>query len=257
MTFHLRAVVLTLSVLGCALSAVPVHAAEVKLFCANAMIQVIGALAGEFERSTGHKLSVIYGPAGDIRNRIENSEAADVAILPAGIVSELISKGSLMAGSVAVASVGVGVAVRTGSPKPDIGSPEALKLTLLAARSISHGDLVSGGVSGPHFMRVLERLGITAEVDAKRKVSTGLAVAQRVANGESELAINQISELVGVPGVDFVGPLPQELQNTTFFSMAIFANAREPEAARLRLAFLVSAAARDTIRSKGMDAATR
>ena len=85
------------------------------------MIQVIGALAGEFERSTGHKLSVIYGPAGAIKNRIENSEAADVAILPAGIVSELISKGSLMAGSIAVASVGMGVAVRTGSPKPISG----------------------------------------------------------------------------------------------------------------------------------------
>jgi molybdate transport system substrate-binding protein len=243
-----------LAVFCCLLAGSAAGAAEVKVACANALIQVLGVVSVEFERATGHKLLVSCGPAGAIRNRIAANEVADVAILPTAILDQLISSAAVLPGSrVDVAKVGIGLAVRSGARAPDISSPEALKTTLLAAKSISHGDLVSGGVSGPHLMKVLERLGIAAQVDSRRMVSTGLAVAQRVASGEAEIAINQISELVGVQGVAFVGPLPDELQNTTSFSAGMVATGQEPEAARALLEFLVGPVAVRAIRSKGME----
>jgi molybdate transport system substrate-binding protein len=249
-----RCVSARVAVFCCVLVASAAGAAEVKVICANAMMQVLGAVSGEFERATGHKLLITYGPAGAIRNRIAANEVADVAIVPTPILDQLTSLAAVLPGSrVDVAKVGIGLAVRSGAPRPDISSPEALKTTLLAARSISHGDLVSGGVSGPHFMKVLERLGIAAQVDSRRMVATGLAVAKRVADGESEIAINQISELVGVDGVELVGPLPDELQNTTSFSAGVLANGKEPEAARALLEFLVGPAAIRAIRATGME----
>src|SRR5207245_4312909 len=155
------------SVIGLAISApaglspTPVHAAEVKVLSAVAVKSALDELAGSFERATGNKLTVSYATAGEVVKRIAGGESADIVILPKPRLDELAQQSKIAPESATgFASAVVGVAVRTGAPKPDIGSPDALKRSLLAAKSISYADPAKGGASGIHFVRVLDRLGI-------------------------------------------------------------------------------------------------
>ena len=230
-----------------------VSAAEVKVASALAMSPALKALASEFERTSGHKLVLIFGTAGQVKDRVEAGERIDLVITAGRAVDDLIKQGKVATGSrVDVAKVGIGLAVRSGAPKPDISTTEAFKRTLLAAQSIGRGDPAAGGAAGTHVARVLERLGIDAEVKAKSKLSTGPAIAELAARGEVEIAITQISEIVPVPGVDLVGPLPQELQNITVFAAGIGANATEPDAARALINFLTGPGSAE-IKKTGME----
>jgi len=148
------------------------------------------------------------------------------------------------------------VAVRGGSAKPDIASVEAFKRALLAARSIVYTDPAVGGASGIHFEKVLDRLGIAKEIKAKSILNARAATtpnAEIVARGEAELGIQLISEIVSVPGVELVGPLPTELQAMTVLSAGIVVNAREADAARALFKFLTSPAAASVIKAAGME----
>ena len=235
------------------------RAAEIKVLSGGVMRPVLSSIAEDFERSTGHKLVITYASAGAIGKRIQAGESADVAFLSRPAIDGLVKQGKLMGNSTAdIVYSAVGIAVRAGAPKPDIRSVEALKQALLQAKSIAYFDPAAGGSSGIHFARVLERLGIAEEINRKAKLVQGPA-AELAAKGEVELAIQQVYELMEVPGIDLVGPLPTELQSPIEFTFAagVFLNAKEPEATKILINFLMSPKLANLYKAKGLEQASR
>jgi molybdate transport system substrate-binding protein len=235
-------------------------AAEIKVLTSRAMNHVLTELAGAFQRTSEHKIAIILAPPAEIRRRILNGEIVDVAMSSEANIGGLAQQGKIAPDSkLNLASVGIGVAVRAGSPKPDIASVEALKRALLAARSIVYTDPAVGGASGIHFEKVIERLGIAKEIKAKSILNARAATmpsAEIVARGEADLGIQLISEIVSVPGAELLGPLPGELQTMTVISTGIVQTATEPDAARALFKFLTSPAAAAVIKAAGMEPAS-
>jgi molybdate transport system substrate-binding protein len=234
-----------------------VQAAEVKVLSAIGMQSAMEDLAPKFERATGHKLAMAFTTAGAAVKRAQGGEAADVVIATRQGIDGLVKNGKATADNVtALASAGISVAIRKGAPKPDISSPAALKRTLLAAKSISYVDPASGGASGIHFVTVLDRLGIADEMKAKTvfpNAKTPAEVGVLVANGEAEIGVHVVVELISVAGIDVVGPLPGDLQNTIVFSAAIMTGAKDAAAAKALIDFLRTADAVKVMKSKGME----
>jgi len=230
--------------------------AEIKVLSAVAVKTALDDLASQFERTSGNKVSLSYATAGEVINRIRGGEAADVTILPKPRMDELVQQGKIVSNSVLkFASAAVGVAVRAGAPKPDISSPEVLKRSLLAANSISYADPTKGGVSGIHFAGVLERLGIVEEMKPKTKLVPGPQAPDLVARGEVEISVTMVPEILPVSGVDFVGPLPKELQNTTDFLYVagILAPSIEPDSAKALIQFIPDRLRRPSSNRKGLE----
>src|SRR5437660_7020469 len=231
-------------------------AAEIKVLTAGAFKQVLLALLPEFERTSGHKVMVQNDTVGALSKRIEGGEVFDLAVLTPAAVNDLSSKGKFVAGSrVNLARVGVGVVVKDGTPKPDIGSVAAFKQALLAAKSVAYIDPAAGGSSGIYVAGLLDKLGIAAEVKPKAKLIPGGAVAEHVAKGEAELGIHQISEILPVKGVTLVGPLPAEIQNYTVYAAGLGAQAKDGDAAKALIKTLTGPAAAEVLKSKGMQPA--
>jgi molybdate transport system substrate-binding protein len=227
---------------------------EIKLMSSGGLKGVISELAGAFERASGHELLAVFAPPTAVKTRIEGGEALDVAVMSETLIDDLVRQGRLRGdGRVTLARSGMGVAVRKGAPKPDIGSVDAFRRTLLAAKSLVFTDPAAGGASGIHFQKVIEQLGIAKEVMAKARLNSGSFNAEFVARGEAELAIQQISEIVPVKGAELAGPLPDGVQLTTVFAAALSPNAPEPAAAQELIRFLASPAAADVIRQNGME----
>ena len=223
-------------------------AADIKVLSSNGMHSVLHDVVPEFERASGHRLSIVYDTANAIHNRIKSGETADLVILTAPVIDELTKQGRVVAGGNRdLASSGVGIAVRAGAPKPDISTVEALKRALLNAKSIAY---TGTGASGIYFAGVIERLGIAAQVKAKARIPAGGLVGELVARGEAEMAVQQIPELMSVPGIDLVGPLPPELQNITVLRAGIIADAAP--AAQALLEFLYTPGVARVIKAKGM-----
>jgi molybdate transport system substrate-binding protein len=230
--------------------------AEIKVLTAGAFKQVLLALVPDFERTSGHKVTVENDTVGALTKRIAGGEAFDLAVLTPKAVDDLAKEGKFAAGSRAnLAQVGVGVVVKDGTPKPDIGSVAAFKQALLAAKSVAYIDPAAGGSSGIYVAGLLDKLGIAAEVKPKAKLIPGGAVAEHVAKGEAELGIHQISEILPVKGVTLVGPLPAEIQNYTVYAAGVGAHAKESDAAKALLKTLTSPAAAEVLKSKGMEPA--
>jgi molybdate transport system substrate-binding protein len=230
------------------------EAAEVSVLSAVAMKSALDDLASKFEATTGTKLLVTYGTAGELAKRIRGGETADLTILPKPWMDQLVQQGKVSSDNIRTfASASVGVAVRAGAPKPDIGSADALKRSLLAAKSISYADPAQGGASGIHFAHVLERLGIAEEMKPKAKLVTG--PPDLVAQGEAEIAVAMVPEILPVAGVDYVGPLPQELQNRTDFVYVAgaFAESKQPGSSRALIEFICSPAAAPVLKAKGLE----
>jgi len=228
-------------------------AAEIKLLTAGAMRAVVVAVLADFEKQTGHKVSLDNDTAGGLSKRIDGGEAFDVAIITPAVVDDLAKKGRIVPGSrIDLAKVGMGVAIKEGAPAPDIGTVDAFKRTLLAAKSVAYIDPKAGGSSGIYFDKLLDRLGIADQVRPKAKLKAGGYVAELVANGEAEIAIHQISEIVPVKGVTLAGPLPAEIQNTTVYAGGIGAAAKDAAAAKALVAFLAGPAIDPILKSKGM-----
>jgi molybdate transport system substrate-binding protein len=231
------------------------RADEVKLLSALVMKPAITDLADVFERTSGHKLAAAYDSAGGVTKRIQSSEAADVAIIQKPAIEALIKEGKIVSGSnVILARSGVGAAVPRGTPKPDIGSVDALKGVLLAAKSIAYPVPDAGHASGIHFLGVIERLGIAQQVNAKAKFMEG-TVAEFAAHDSAEIVISQPMEILATPGYELVGWLPEELQNREGFTWAlgVTANAKNPGAARALIRFLTTPPAAAVIKAKGME----
>jgi molybdate transport system substrate-binding protein len=234
-------------------------AADVHVMISAGFYGVYSELGPAFERASGHHLVTTRGPSmGDspeaIPARLARGEAADVVILDGGAADELGRRGLVRADSkIELARSLIGMVVRAGAAKPDIGSVEALRGTLLAAKSIAYSD--SG--SGTYLSTTLfPRLGVAKEVAGKsrrvRGPPSGEPVANVVARGEAEIGFQQVSELIGVPGITFVGTLPAELQPMVFFAGALTSTVREPEAARALIGFLASSEAAPVISKAGL-----
>ena len=188
------------------------------MFSANGVKTIMGDLAPRFESTTGHKLIVSFGEAGELRHRILEGEAFDLAFLPSAVLGDLAAQGKIARDTmVDTARTEVGMGVRAGAAKPDTSSAEAFKRSLLAAASIVITDPASGGVSGVHFASVLQRLGIADEIKPKLRLTRGVFNAELVARGEAELAVQLAHEIRAVAGVEFV-PLPPEFQRSIVFS---------------------------------------
>jgi molybdate transport system substrate-binding protein len=227
---------------------------EIRILSSNILRGVLQEVAPQFERATARKLMITYGPPGQIKASLMRGDRADVVLLGAPGLEEIRKDGLIAADSwVDIATNRIGVAVRVGAPKPDIGSVEAVKRTLLAAKSIVYTDPAVGGRSGMHFARVIDRLGIADQVKAKSILNDGSLSAELVARGDAEIAIQFISEIVVVRGVELIGPLPAELQEVTIVAAAIAKNSGNPDAARALIDFLISPSAIPVIKAKGME----
>ena len=247
--------VMVLLVLG-----IKAEAAELTVLSAFGMQLVLEDLGPQFERATGHKLALAFATGGATVKRVQSGEAADVVITLRPGIDTLVNDGKASADNVTVlARSGIVVIIRKGAPKPDISSPDTLKRTLLAAKSISYVDPASGGASGIHFAKVLQRLGIANEMQSKTvfpNPRTPAAVGVVVANGEAEIGVHIVQEVISVAGIDVVGPLPGDLQTTVVFAAAIMRGTKSAEAAKALVDFLRTPEAAGVIKAKGMEPAT-
>ena len=232
------------------------NAAEVRVMISGGLTAAYKELMPEFERLTGNKVLTAYGPSmgttvNAIPIRLERGEPADVLIMVGYALGDLIKQGKVVADSrVDLTKSLIGIAVKSGAPKPDISSAEALKRALLAAKSIAYSDSASGVYVSTEMF---QRLGIADEMKDKARKIPAEPVAGVVARGDAEIGFQQISALRPVPGVDIVGPLPSELQKVTVFSAGIATVSREPDAGKALIKFLASPAASAAIIKSGME----
>ena len=227
--------------------------ATIKLFVSNSMRGVMNELIPQFERASGHRVEISYDPAKVMMERIARGEVADLAILGGSAIADLIKAGKVTAGSKrSISSCGVGVAVFAGAKKPDIGSVEAFKKALLAAQSVAW---TQEGASGMYFTQLIERLGIAEQLKAKAVRKPGGLIGELVAARKAELAVQQIPELMAVPGIELVGPFPPEIQVTTVSVAGIFSASSQPDAAKALLDHLTTPAAARVMKAKGMEPA--
>ncbi|HML13852.1 MAG TPA: substrate-binding domain-containing protein [Xanthobacteraceae bacterium] len=227
-----------------------------QLLCAGAMHGVIDALATTFEGIVGKAVDASFTNSGGVKARVMAGERADVAISTAAAIDELARHGKISAVT-ALARSPIGIAVRAGASRPDIGTVDSFERALVAAKSIAIADPATGSPSGNYLVALFERLALTASLrDKIRYVGGGaggvVVVGEAVARGDAEMAIQQIPELVGVAGLDVVGELPAELQQVTVFSAAVVATTSDEAAARRLVACLASSQAEAAIRAKGM-----
>ena len=227
---------------------------EIKLLSASALHPAIDTLIPEFEKSSGHKLTVAYGTAGAVADGVQKGEAADVVISSVPMIDRLQGQGKVAAGErVIFAKVGVGAFVRNGAAKPDISSADAFKRSMLAAKSIAYPDPAGGGASGIYVAGLLERLGIAAEMKPKTKLSTLATLYPSVASGEVEIGFNQVSEILAQPTIELAGPLPPAIQNYTQFAPGIVTASTQADAGRALVTFLSSPKAQTVLKEKGFE----
>lgn len=226
-------------------------AAEIAVFATASLRQALEKLGPQFERASGHKLTYQLGTSAPLKRQIDAGAAFDLAILVPASLDALIKDGKVLAETrVDVARSAIGVAVKAGAAKPETATAEALKRTLLTAKSISYSG---EGASGKYFTGLLEQLGVAAEVTPKlRPLPSGEAVAP-VAKGEIEMAVITLANIVGVPGVEIAGLLPREMQHYTVYTAGAAANSQNAEAARALIALLMSPEATSAIEAAGME----
>lgn len=227
----------------------------VRVLTSNSSRTVLDALAPAYERASGGGYAVTFDSAKRMLARIREGESGDVVILGSAVVEDLARSGVVRPGSSRLfARSRVGVAVRAGAPKPDISSVEAFRDALLDARAIAH---TVHGASGMYVSDLLERLGIAQQMKGKIVTRPGGYIGGVVAAGEAEIAVQQIVELLAVPGIDLVGPLPGELQKVFESAAGIFAASSQPAAAESLLQFLLAPANAGVFREKGLEQVTR
>jgi molybdate transport system substrate-binding protein len=230
---------------------------EVTVLSTTAMKTAFEELGPAFERETGYKLKLTFGPSLQLEKRLAEGEGADVAIVTHAGAQDLIAQGRGSAGSLTdLARSFIGVCVAKGAPRPDLSSAEAFKVVMLRAKSIALSKPVGGGASGAHMAAVFERLGIAAAIKDKSIYGAGGPaglVGLIVARSDAEIGIQQMAELMAVSGVDVVGPLPDALQSITQFSAFVPTVALAPQGGRAVIDFLRRPAAKVVIKAKGLD----
>jgi molybdate transport system substrate-binding protein len=230
---------------------VTVHAAELQVLAGGGIAGPMRELAAQFESASGHTLVIRFGTTPELIKLATGGGPFDLGVVPTEVMKDAAARSRFLSGATTdVARVGLGVAVRAGAPRPDIGTPEALKRTLLRAQSIA---TTPESAAGYQVMRAFERLRISDAVKAKLKVQPGPAqIVQAVAGGEAELGVFLINVLT-VPGLEVVGPFPAELQQEIVFTAAVAVETKHAEAAQAFIDYLTTPAARAVIQAKGMN----
>jgi molybdate transport system substrate-binding protein len=250
----IRILVASCLALGVVSGAAAASAAEIKVLTAGAFKSVVMAVVPDFETQSGHKITVANDTAGALVKRIAEGETFDVVILTPQAIDQLVQGGKVAGGSpVRLARVAIGVAVRKGAPAPDIATVAAFETALRQARSVAYIDPAAGGSSGIYLTQLFAKMGLADIIKARAVLVPGGLVAERVASGEAELGIHQISEILAVPGVTLVGPLPAEIQNYTVYAGGVAAGSHESEAARGFLAALGGPRGLAALKEKGME----
>lgn len=231
----------------------PVQAADLQVLTAGAVKPLLQALATDFERETGHRLNLQTDTAGALTRRVLAGERFDAVIVTQAGLQQLAAAGQVDdASRRAVVRVGIGVAVKQDAARPDIGSVAAFTQALLNARAVALIDPAAGGSSGIYLAQLFQRLGIADEMQRKSVRVSGGLVATRLLNGEADLALQQITELMVVPGVSVVGPLPAEIQNDTVYAAGVAAASAQAGSARALIDRLTGAPARALLPAMGM-----
>ena len=237
-----------------------VQAAEVKVLSAGALRPLLQDIAPDFEKSSGNHLTFDFATAAGVEERIASAEAIDVALLTEPRIKKLANDGTIAKDSIAlIGRAKIGLAIKKGAPRSDIGSVEAFKRTLLAAGSVAYTDPATGGTSAIHMANVFERLGIASELKPKLRPIAGSAghppsVGGAVALGVAEIGLQPISEMMGIPGIEIVGPIPAELQSPDLVYFAGIPTASgQPAPAKAFIEFLTGFEAAPVIKSKGLE----
>jgi molybdate transport system substrate-binding protein len=251
MTLGALLVYANLGVIGAVMATGAAGAAEIRVLGSPGTRAPYTLLVPGFEAASGHRVTTTWGGVVGVTKRVADGESADVIMLPAPQIDELIRLGKLFGDTrVNVATSGVGIAIRAGAPKIDVSSSDAVRRALQNARTIAY----STGPSGVHIERLIARWGLTDQLRAKIVPPLpNVPIGEVVARGDAEIGFQQVSELLPVQGIDYLGPLPADIQETTVFCAAIHKAAEEVEAARALLKYLTAPEAAATIRKAGME----
>jgi molybdate transport system substrate-binding protein len=241
------------SVLGLTLSLSPIAAAdavELKVLAGGSMTAAFNRLGPDFEKASGHKLSIHFDSTPNLIRLITAGTAFDLAVAPVDVFQDAAASSHFATGpTIDIARVGYGIAVRAGAAKPDVSTPAGLKKALLDAASIA---FVPSSAAGAHVIKVFERLGIAEEMKARTKaVGTPAQIAPAVAGGEAELGVFLTNVLIAA-GVELAGPFPAELQQDLVFTSAVAADSKDADAARALIDYLRTPAARAALEAAGM-----
>ena len=227
-------------------------AAELKILTPRSMWTILNEIGPQFERASGHKLNVVTGIAATLADRIIEGESFDVFIGPPVQIERVIGSNKIIADTqTAIAHSGIGMEVRAGAPKPDVGSVEAFKQALLNAKSISY--LKQDGTSGAYLHELFQRLGIAEAIKSKVVRPETDIVSELVAKGDVELGLVVITQIMTTPGVALVGPIPREIQHYVRWSGGVSTNATAPEVAKELLRFLAGPTALPVLKAQGME----
>ena len=228
------------------------HAVEIKVLSSIATREAYLELVPQFESATGHKVVTDWAGTTAIMQRMAaGGESHDIVVISSSEMDALIKQGKIVSGSrVDLAQSGIGIAVRAGAPRPDVSTAAGLKQALLAAKTVGY----TSGPSGVYMAGLIDRMGIGAEVKPKhRGVPSGGTIGTIVASGDADIGFQQVSELVHIPGVDYIGPLPPDVQCVTIFSSGLQSGAPQPEAAKALVTFLTTPAAKAVMRKHGLE----
>jgi len=226
-----------------------------KILTAGAFKPVVMDLIPDFERQTGHKVTVINDTAGALNQRIRSGDSFDIVIAPTTTLEPLAAEGKVVDESLtAVGKVGIGVAVGLSARQPNISSVEGLRRTLLEARTVAYVNPASGGTSGIHVERMFQSMGILFDMRKKAVLSTGGLAGEKVARGEAEIALQQASELRLVPSIRFAGMLPEGVQSWTIYAGALGPAARNKDSALTLMSILADQSIDPILKKRGLEA---
>lgn len=229
----------------------PIAETSLRVFASNGVKAVIEELQPQCERATGRRLAIQFGSTADLVKKIDAGEPFDLTMLTSDAIDQLIKFGKLAPKAVPLARCGVGVGIRSGTPKPEIGTSEAIKRTLLKAKSVTYAE---DGASRVFVEKMEERLGIASELKAKTMLTHGSGAATaNVADGKSDLVLTLASEILPVHGIELVGPLPEALQGYVNFAAGVAVEAHDPAAANAVIQFLKGPSAAPVYKAKGME----
>jgi molybdate transport system substrate-binding protein len=240
-----------LALASCAMLPNVATAAEIKVIASNAVKEAYTDIVPAFEKASGHKVSTVWGGTLDITRRISAGEVFDIVVIPASGIDSLIRDGRLAAGSrVDFAKSGIGIARHPSAPKPDVSSGDALKASLLSAHSI----VLSSGPSSFYLLDLFKKWGIADTLAPKiKRLASGLSVGESLVKHEGDIGFTQISEFLAIKGIDYVGPLPADVQHMTVFSIGVHAAAPAAAPARELIGFLTSPEAAKALHHSGME----
>src|SRR5476649_764342 len=237
------------------------NAADIKVLASGAVKGVLTELLPAYEKSSGDRVTVLYGPGGALTKRLAGGDTADVMIVGSVETEVLIAQGKIVPGSgVPIAGITIGIAIKKGAPRPDISTVDAFKRTLLVAKAIGYRDPATGSTSGAHTARVIEKLGLTKELQSRTKLDNSDGehpelVFQPLVTGETDLQFGPITEIVMAAGIEVLGPLPAELQKVTLLTASVPTTAKTADAAKTFIAFLAGPAAAERLKAHGFEPA--